>query len=375
MARAIVFSILALLLWGCTPPTNLVDETPTAEIQAPVPTQALSRLPLSDAGPQLVGMQRLVKLVDAKDPDRKVMLTIWYPAVAAEGAEAWQDVKSDALPDRSAAPYPLILTATTFGSSFAAHLASYGFVVAGVEGQDWSDHWGAWQFEHPEEILFALDQISTQGVPGLEGMIDSDRTGVMGYSFGSGTALMLGGARVDPEYYQAQCAQAASMTPAPPEAWLDYICNVSGGWDTIAASAKPEITNESDGLWAPITDDRIQAVIAMAPEGAWLFGERGLRAVDRPTLLFGATEDVNNYYELEAAAIYEGLTSTERTLVSFVDDTHMMLDVPERLAQMQHFAVAFFGLHLKQDEGMTRYLSQEFIEGYDDLSWGVYKRE
>lgn len=55
-------------------------------------------------------------------------------------------------------------------------------------------------------------------------------------------------------------------------------------WEEFSALAGPDITVSTDGLWQPMTDDRILAVMPMAPEGAWLFGARGLATVDRPTL-------------------------------------------------------------------------------------------
>ena len=43
---------------------------------------------------------------------------------------------------------------------------------------------------------------------GLEGMIDAEYAGVMGYSFDGYNALAMSGARVDPEFYLSQCANA-----------------------------------------------------------------------------------------------------------------------------------------------------------------------
>ena len=72
-------------------------------------------------------------------------------------------------------------------------------------------------------------------------MIDTDHTGAMGYSFDGYNAFLLGGARVNPTF------------------------------------------------------KRIKAVMPMAPEGAWLFGEDGLAAVDRPALIIAATNhDINH---------------------------------------------------------------------------------
>ena len=62
----------------------------------------------------------------------------------------------------------------------------------------------------------------------------------------------------------------------PPAWWIDYICMMDITWDEFVILAGPAITTSADGLWQPMTDARIKAVMPMAPEGAWLFGERGL---------------------------------------------------------------------------------------------------
>jgi predicted dienelactone hydrolase len=373
MKRTFIFMVFLLLLFACAPSDNAAAPTVPTATQAPTATQEPSPLPLSGYGPYGAGWKRMIEFVDTSHSDRKVILSVWYPAATPTGTEPLTDAKPDAAPDRTGAPYPLILTATKLGMYFGPHLASYGFVVAGVNGQDSMSNWGQWLTDHPRDLVFALDQIAAQGVPGLEGMIDPDNAGAMGYSFGGPTALFLGGARVDPEGYLKRCADAPSMNPPPQDWWIDYTCNMLGGWDAFVANAGPQITTGEDGLWAPITDDRIRAVMPMAPEGAWLFGERGLAKVDRPTLIFGATEDTINFYNLEAVPIFEQLPPAERIMISFVGEGHMMIDSPTRLAQMQHFAAAFFGLHLQKDESRRAYLSEDFVKAQSGLAWGPYK--
>jgi predicted dienelactone hydrolase len=163
------------------------------------------------------------------------------------------------------------------------------------------------------------------------------------------------------------------MDPVPPEWWIDYMCNLTGGWDAFAANAGSTITTSDDGLWMPMTDERIRAVMPMAPEGAWLFGERGLEAVDRPTLIVGATQDETNIYGLEAAYIFDHIRPPDPVMVSFVGQNHMMVYDPIQVARMSHFAVAFFGHHLQGREDFARYFSEDFVTQYDDLAWGVYQ--
>ena len=204
-------------------------------------------------------------------------------------------------------------------------------------------------------------------------MLDVKKVGAMGYSFDGYNALVLGGARVDSDFYQAQCASPSSIDPSPKEWWIDYICNLDEGWEGLVDAAGPDITSSEDGLWQPITDPRIKAVMPMAPEGAWLFGDRGLAAVDQPTLILGATADVINYYDLEAANIFEHLGAPNKSMVSFINQDHMMIFDDEQIVKMKHFCVAFFGYHLQGKGDYTDYYSERFIAKFDDFAWGVVK--
>ncbi|MCX6164053.1 MAG: hypothetical protein NTU73_04205, partial [Ignavibacteriae bacterium] len=56
-----------------------------------------------------------------------------------------------------------------------------------------------------------------------------------------------------------------------------------------------------------------------------MFGERGLAAVDRPTLIIGATLDDINIYDVEAAYVYEHLGTGDKSMISFVGEDHMMI--------------------------------------------------
>ncbi len=328
--------------------------------------------PLAESGPHQFGTRLEYSFVDASRGDRPVNITVWYPAVLPKDAP-YSDNNYDAQPDLSGAPYPLILSSAKVGSIFGPHLATYGFVVVGVKGQDSSDHWGKWLIDYPLDIVFALNHVASNPLPGLEGMLDTEHAGAMGYSFDSFTSLTLGGARIDPQYHQEQCATAASMNPAPPEWWVDYICNITGGWDEFVAHAGPTLTNSTDGLWQPMTDKRILAVMPMAPEGAWMFGERGLAAVDRPTLIIGASADDINLYDLEASYIFEHLGAADKSMITFVGEDHMMIGSSDPVAHMKHFAVAFFGYHLQGNQKYANYLSKKFVSKREGLAWGVYQ--
>jgi predicted dienelactone hydrolase len=348
-------------LASCASPTAAPTQIPSSPTAEPAP------LPLSGIGPYGVGWRRMLEYHDPARQDRKVTLSVWYPAQTTEST--LDDAVADAPPDLSEAPYPLVLSSTKMGMVFAPHLASYGFIVAGINGQDAADHWGPWLTDYPLDIVFALNQIAATPIEGLEGMIDADHAGAMGYSFDGYTSLALSGARVDPQFYRERCGKAASMSPPPPEWWIGYVCDMTGGWDAFVANAGTAITSTDDGLWKAITDPRIKAVIPMAPEGAWLFGDRGLAAADRSILIIAAGDDTINIYDLEAAPIFDQLGAPDRAMISFLGQGHMMVYEAAQTARMRHFAAAFFSTKLQQKEDFAKYMSEEFVAGYKDLAW------
>jgi predicted dienelactone hydrolase len=368
-----LFTILLLAACGSME-TTTPQPTATAPQHTPAASEAppgADAFPLSKPGPHQIGILRGVAFQDADRAGREVALTIWYPAAASQDPAPAGPIP-DAPPDRTGAPYPLILSSSKVGFIFAPHLASHGFVVVGVNGLDYYIPWDQNLIDQPLDILFALDQVASTPPQDLAGMIDADNAGAMGYSFDGYNALAMSGARIEPTFYLAQCAAAPSMDPPLGPFWIDYYCRMSSDWDQFSAHAGETITTSDDGLWQPLTDDRIRAVMPMAPEGAWLFGERGLAAVDRPILIIGATEDVECDYGREAVYVYEHIATPERAMISFVGQDHMMVYEPEMVARMAHLATAFFGYHLQGRDDLGWYFSQDFVARNPELAWGVY---
>ena len=340
-------------------------------LQACTPTNPFK---LSEAGPHDFGTKLEYAFVDTSRNDRAVNITVWYPAELPADAPP-SDYNFDAQPDRSAAPYPLILSSAKVGSIFGPHMASHGFVVVGVKGLDPYIPWNENLVDQPLDILFALEQVAKTQLDGLEGMVEASKAGAMGYSFDGYNALAMSGARLDPEFYLSQCEQAPSMKPELTDFWIDFYCSPGKDWEAFSAHAGEALTSSKDGLWQPMTDERLKAVMPMGPEGAWLFGERGLAAVDRPILMVAGTEDVDTDYRREATYIYEHLGSPNKALISFIGEEHMMIYDDEPVAKMKHFAAAFFGYYLQGKEDYARYFSEDFVKRQEGLAWGVYTEE
>lgn len=344
-------------------PTTAPQATPTA----PLATQEPASFPLSERGPYFTG-RRAYAFVDESRNGRKVQITLWYPALKQTDAEG-RIITRDAVADKSGAPYPLILSSTKVAGIFALSLVSHGFAWASIDGIDTYYQMNEEMIEQPLDILFALDQVASSPLEGLEGMIDAEHAGAIGYSFDGYNALALSGARIDPKFYLAQCATPEATKKVPESA---FSCDPARKWDQFAAHAGQAITASEDGLWQPMTDERIRAVIPMAGEGWWLFGDRGLASVDRPTLIMVATKD--GLYP-ENVLIFEHLGTADKALISFVGRDHMMVYERKMVARMAHFAVAFFGYHLQGREDLAWYFSEDFIAQHDDLAWGVYVDE
>lgn len=363
--------LVMLVLFACNPAPetlpNATETTATVPVVTPEPNPFL----LSEPGPYFAG-NRQYTIVDESRDDRKIGLTIWYPALQQVNADG-RTIVRDATPDMSGAPYSLILTGSNSGHYlFRSHLASHGFVMAIVQYPDSiAINWGFEMIDHPRDILFALDQIASNPPEGLEGVIDTDHVGVTGYSSDGSYSLTISGARVDPEFYLSQCEQAASTDPKLSK----WFCGPAKDWEMFVSHAGDEITVSDDGLWQPMTDKRIRAVMPMAPNGAWLYGERGLATVDRPVFIINATEDEYVPYQIEAAYIYEHLGTSERYLVSFINKSHMMVENPEPAARIKHFVTAFFGYYLQGREEYAEYFSEDYVSQFDDLFWGVYSDE
>jgi predicted dienelactone hydrolase len=237
--------------------------------------------------------------------------------------------------------------------------------------------WNNYVIDVPLDFLFVLDMLTANPPEGLGDVLDTNRVGVGGYSSGGLFSLALGGARINPEYYLSQCAQADSPNPPPSTigtgAW--YYCNLSERWDEFSSQVGSEILTVSEGLWQPTTDDRILAVMPMAPDSPLLYGAEGLAAINIPSLIIAGTEDKLVSYEFSSCYIYEHLVNADRILISFIGEEHSMVRKKEVISRINHFAVAFFGYYLQGHEEYADYFSEDFVSQFDDLYWGVYPKE
>jgi predicted dienelactone hydrolase len=353
-------SLILLIVSACSP-TSTPTPTQIPPTSSPVPAS------LTEYGQYDVGM-RTFSATDANRDDRQVNITVWYPALPSSNSMMGM-ARKDAEPDHSAEPYPLILSSTKVAEILAPRLVSHGFTWASVDRIDAYMGFYKGAIDQPLDILFALNQVAANPPEGLDGMTDDQQAGTIGYSFDGFNSLAMSGARVDPGYYLAQCPTPDATTAAILGGLSAFSCVPARDWQSFTAQFGEAFTASADGLWQPLTDERIRAVMPMAAEGWWLFGERGLAAVDRPVLIIDGTHD--ELYQ-ENALIFEHLGTSDKAFISFIGKDHMMIYEQDSIARMAQFAVAFFGYHLQSRQDLVTYFSEDYVSHQEGLAWGVY---
>lgn len=245
------------------------------------------------------------------DEARPLPMTVWYPALNPEGLEeghtytvhyppvfadleAYGHALFEAAPDTAGGPYPLVIFSHGFTGHRTAsiylmeHLASWGFVVIAPDHIGMTagevlnevDTFYPVYYNTPVDVSLVIDfaEIATQdGV--LAGMIDTNQIASSGHSAGGFAALQAAGAQLDLNNLATLCA----------ESYVSNDCDYAVPFaEEIAALYGLE--NPPEGLSPSIADDRIDAIIPLAPDQL-LFGETGLNNVSVPTLYMLGNRD------------------------------------------------------------------------------------
>jgi len=320
--------------------------------------------------------------------DRPLTVEVFYPAQTSAPATPMATVTRDgttpteligrsvegAAPKKDAgAPYPLVLISHGYpGNRFlmahlAENLASKGYVTASIDHTDstYSDKaaFGATLVHRPLDQAFVLDEmerLSSDDSSPLFGMVDTARTGLIGYSMGGYGALIFGGAGVTQE--------AVELSWGAPRGTL---ARHLAGSDELAG----------------LQDPRLSAIIAIGPWGRArdFWDADGMAGLSVPTLFVAGSEDDISGYEDGIKRLYEEATGTDRHLLTFISAGHNAaapMPAPresygfsdelgwypfEHYADpvwdnvrmnniVQHFATAFLDLHIKQDASQAEYL-------------------
>ena len=323
--------------------------------------------------------------------DRTLTLEVWYPAALTAGQKPGGEYRvitrdpavmatlsgqavRDAAPLRTGAPYPLVIVSHGYpGNRFlmshlCENLASKGLVVVSIDHPDstYDDQkaFASTLYNRPLDQLFVLDEIARQSAPGsssvLAGMVNANRTGIIGYSMGGyGVLNVVGGGFA-----------AANITGsnAPPNRLL-----------AERSAGNPEYRK---GI-----DPRIKAAIAIGPwgmrQGFW--DGDGLTGITTPIMFVAGSVDDVSGYEQGTRAIFDGAVDADRYLLTYVNANHNagapipapaeayaysatlrsfpfthyadpVWDTTRMNNILTHFATAFLDLHLKGENAKRAYL-------------------
>ncbi len=329
----------------------LLPFAPGADAQRPDAPRYAQR------GPYLVGTQEIT----VPQPGRELQATVWYPALNPGNQEQTTTYRygvltldgnalRDAAPDADNGPYPLVVFSHGSGGFrlqslyLMEHLASYGFVVISAEhpgntladsllGRDEVSGIVDNYAYRPLDVLAEIDFMAGADSP-LAGVVDADHVAVMGHSFGGNTALAAAGAQLDFGALQEWCNGPTYTTIAPsspePDALTirqrvsvrEMVCFMQNR-DARVAELRG-LDAPPDGLWPLTTDPRIQAMIALAPWNAPIFGAEGLANVTIPAMIMVGSADSTTYPPRDAYAAYTNLSSAEKHLVVFENAEHLL---------------------------------------------------
>ena len=372
---------------------------------------------LAAYGPYSIGV-RTIQVTDRNRPDilktveggpivrdnRTLTLEVWYPATLPanqkpEGtyhvitrdpsitAELHGKAVRDAAPRRDGGPYPLIIVSHGYpGNRFLLshldeNLASKGFVVVAIDHKDstYDDQqaFASTLYNRPFDQLFVLNEIARLSKKPrvnvddnanspedfLGGLVDADRTGLVGYSMGGyGVVNVIGG---------GYSAARVTGRGAPPNRLL-----AERGADNAA--------------YRTSRDPRIRAAIAVAPwgmEGGY-WTEDGLKGITTPVLFVAGSVDSTAGYEKGTKAIFQQAVNADRYLLTFINANHNagapipapvetygsssayahyadpVWDTTRMNNILDHFATAYFDVYLKGQQDKQAYL---------DPSWKGFK--
>lgn len=324
--------------------------------------------------------------------DRPLMVEMWYPAATGSiGATSFNTYLRDgvtevtlegrairdAAPPPDANPFPLILMSHGYpGNRFlmshlAENLASKGYVVASIDHTDstYRDQtsFASTLVNRSLDQLFVLNEmarLNTDTGSGVTGLIDTNNTGLIGYSMGGYGAIVTAGGGLSED----------AMRYSP--------------HDALAIHREGSETHEA------LPDPRIKTAVAIGPWGmnVGLWDNEGLAGIEIPMLFIAGSNDRTSLYESGIRKIWEGATNVDRALLTFEGGGHnTVATIPAPVESYgagvsghytdpvwdtvfmnnvgQHFVTAWMDVELKGNSSMRQYLDLS-VNGSDGI-WSV----
>ena len=409
---ALFIVVLVGLLVSSALPVAAQEEVERSGLRPDAPEYAIR-------GPYSVGVQYFT-IPAVAEQDRELTASVWYPAVKPDdetGEMVYEqkfepgDIPAyttlgfaypDAQLDDTGAPYPLVVYSHahwSFGQNvpyLTEHLASHGFVVISVDHEDnWSTDFGPLAYEalarRPQEVTRQIDfaeSLSAAGGP-LSGMIDTNKIGGAGWSLGAQTMLSVAGARLNLADVPTWCEERMVGAELSPSACAD----IPGNENALATFAGLDETPV--GLWPEQRDERVDAVVSMAPPTIQ-FGTEGIQSVDVPIMFMVGSGETATDPAFEMAKPYESVASERKAKVIFDYAGHTLFgggcadmpgfaemgfamfcvdpvwDVDRAHDLINHFITAFLSAELKGDSEAAAALAPDAVDfpGIDYQSEG-----
>lgn len=353
------FMLLVLLAALVVTPTLAQDEgPPRTGIRPDAPPYAIR-------GPHTVGFMTF----SDGNTERPITGAIWYPALNPERVEeaivydhgvgdvapspVWNEgigrAILDAAPNNGAGPYPLVISSHGLGGPIYAiaylheQLASHGFVVIAPNhpGNTFRDNmtvnsdeaWKAFSeaaFDslvmRPKDISQTIDYAETLAGPdgAMSGVIDMEHVGVIGYSFGGYTALAAAGGQLDFSGISALCESGV-----PGSALTNMMC-------TFHAEDLPDlearllevagVQAEPGKMWPSFGDERIDAIVPLAPGGgSVVISDEGYADIVAPMLIVRLGGDQVAVPSYNADRAWEFSSSPFKLMITLENADHFLL--------------------------------------------------
>ena len=380
--------------------TVLVDENRIDAIRSDAP--ALAALGSYSVGVKTLNFTNANQLdvVNAKSDgttpayNRPLTVEVWYPAKLAAGQAAAGEYKAmtrdgkttvslfgkavrDAAADASGGPYPLIIISHGYpGNRFllshlGENLSSKGYVVVSIDHTDSNYEnilaFGSTLLNRSLDQLFVLNEMARLNAndPGatLKGLVNANKTALIGYSMGGFGALNTIG---------------AGFTAA----------SVGYSWGTPNGALA--VRQQGNATYQASLDSRIKGAVAIAPWGYnyGFWDATGLAGVRTPVFFVAGSVDSTSGYSPGVRSLYEGTVNAQRYLLTYENANHNAgapIPAPKETRTLtcgtgaatfacaehytdavwdnvrmnniaQHFATAFLNKYLKADAAMDAYL-------------------
>ncbi|CAE6767635.1 hypothetical protein R75461_03675 [Paraburkholderia nemoris] len=259
------------------------------------------------------------------DETSPIDTVVFYPTNAPE--VAWQAGPFIVNASRNAAPvadqrFPVVLLSHGRRGGPLSHrdlavaLARAGFIVVApthvgdASGFPLAKTQAQVLIDRPRQAEEALDAVLSS--PGFSPTVDASRIGMIGYSAGGYTALILAGAKPDFAHASAVCAHRDDPGSCPR--------GNAPGSASDATSVSPELV-----AWRPPVDSRLKALVLMDPL-AVMFDSSSFSSIHVPALLYRPQSDAYLNATQNVLAVASGLPVTPK--LNVVPGSHFVFIDP-----------------------------------------------